>query len=47
MGTKLLVVGDFNTNLEEPEGDRRGEDITASMETEVLDDISEHFLPLR
>ena len=46
-GAKLLVAGDFNVNLVEPEGDHRGADITASMETERLEDMSAHFLPLR
>ena len=32
-GAKLLVAGDFNVNLAEPEGDRRGEDILADMAT--------------
>ena len=46
-GAELLVEGDCNVNLVEPEGDQRGEDITASMETERLEDMSAHFLPLR
>ena len=33
MGAKLLVAGYFNSNLAEPEGDRRGEDIAAAMAT--------------
>ena len=36
MGAKLLVAGDFNANIVEPEGDRRGEDIAAAMATEGL-----------
>ena len=44
---KLLVVGDFNVNLADPEGDRRGEDIAAAMATEGLEDMSVHFLPRR
>ena len=32
-GAELLVAGDFNVNLEEPEGDWRGEDIAAAMAT--------------
>ena len=47
MGAKLLVAGDFIANLVDPEGDRRGEDIAAFMSTEVLEDMSAHFLPLR
>ena len=34
MGAELLVAGGFNANLAEPEGDQRGEDITAAMATE-------------
>ena len=44
-GAKLLVAGDFNANLAEPEGDRRGEDIAAALATEGLEDMSAHFLP--
>ena len=36
---------DLNANLAEKEGDRRGEDIVASLATEVLEDTSTHFLP--
>ena len=43
-GTELLVAGDFNTNLVELEGDRRGEDIAAAMATEGLEDMSARFL---
>ena len=46
-GTRLLVTGEFNINLAELEGDRRGEDIAASMATEGLEDMSAHFLPRR
>ena len=46
-GAKLLVVGDFNVNLAEPEGDWRVEDIAAAMATEGLEDMSAHFLPRR
>ena len=46
-GAELLVAGDFNVNLSETEGDRRGEDITADMATEGLEDMSAHFLPCR
>ena len=45
MDAKLLVTGDFNTNLAEPNGERRGEDIAADMAMEGLEDISAHFLP--
>ena len=46
-GAKPLVAGDFNVNLAEPEGDRRGEDIAAVMEMEGLEDMSARFLPRR
>ena len=42
-----MVAGDFNVNLLETEGDRRGEDIAAAMATEGLEDMSTHFLPCR
>ena len=32
-GAELLVTGDFNVNLAEPEGYRKGEDITVDMVT--------------
>ena len=38
MGAELLVAGDFNANLAEPEGDPRGEDIASELATEVLED---------
>ena len=44
-GTELLVAGEFNTNLADPEGYRRGEDIAAALATEGLEYMSEHFLP--
>ena len=46
-GAELLVTGDFNVKLLEPEGERRGEDIAATLATEGLEDISAHFLPFR
>ena len=46
-GAELLVAGDFNVNLLEPEGDRKGEYITAAMATEGLEDMSVHFFPRR
>ena len=46
-GVKLLVSGDFNAKLLEPEGDWRGEDIAATLATEVLEDMAAHFLPRR
>ena len=44
-GAKMLVAGDFNANLAEPEGDRRGEDIATALGTEGLEDMLAHFLP--
>ena len=41
---KLLVAVYFNTNLSDPEGNQRGEDILAAVATEGLEDMSEHFL---
>ena len=44
-GATLLVVGDFNTDLDAPEGQDWDEGIAAAMEEELLEDISAHFLP--
>ena len=44
-GAELLVAGDLNINFAEPEGDRREEDIEATMTTEGLEDMVAHFLP--
>ena len=44
-GAELLVAGDMNPNLAEPEGYRRGEDIAAALTTEIIEDMSAHFLP--
>ena len=46
-GAELLVAGDFNVKLSETEGDRRGDDTVAALETEGLEDMSVHFLPRR
>ena len=46
-GAKLLVVGDFNINLAEPEVYRRGEDIALAMVREELEDMLAHFLLCR
>ena len=35
-GAELLVAGDMNANLAEPEGDRRGEDIAEKLATKGL-----------
>ena len=46
-GARLLVTGDFNAKLSELEGIRRGEDIAAELEAEVMEDMLAHFLPFR
>ena len=44
-GTALLVAGDLNTTLTDPENDRRGAEIVAALTEAVLEDIAAHFLP--
>ena len=44
-GAALLVVGDLNTTLTQPENDRRGTDIAAALTEEVPEDTATHFLP--
>ena len=44
-GAALLVVGDFNTDLDAPEDRERDEGIAAAMTEEVLEDMSGYFLP--
>ena len=44
-GTSLLVVGDLNTKLTEPENDRRGTDITTALTEEGSEVMATHFLP--
>ena len=44
-GAELLVAGDLNINIADPEGDRREEDTETTIATEVLEDMSSHFLP--
>ena len=46
-GAELLVTRDFNTKVSEPERDQRGEEIAATLSTEVLDDMSVHLFPRR
>ena len=45
-GGALLVAGYINTNLAATEGNRCGADIVVSIETEGLEYMSAHFLPL-
>ena len=42
-----MVADDLNINFAEPERDRRKEDIAATLATEGLEDMAEHFLPRR
>ena len=44
-GAALMVAGDLNTTLTEPENDRRGTDIAAVLKEEGLEDVAMHFLP--
>ena len=44
-GAALLVVGDLNTMLTEPEKERRGTDIAAALVEEGLKNMATHFLP--
>ena len=42
-GTALVVAGDLNTTLDNPENKRRGTDISTALTEEVHDDMSAHF----
>ena len=44
LDAKLLVAGDFNVKLLDPEVDQRGKEIVAVLATEMLEDIPDHFL---
>ena len=44
-GAKLLVVGDFNAELDKPEGTTCMEEIAAVIATAGLKDMITHFLP--
>ena len=44
-GAKLLVAGDLNVNLEEPEEYQREEKIVAALTTAWLEDMSAQLLP--
>ena len=39
------MAGDLNIKFAAPEGDRREEDIAATIATEVLEGMAPHFLP--
>ena len=43
-GAILLVAGDLNTTMTEPENDQRGTDIVAALKAEGLKDMSTHCL---
>ena len=42
---ELLVEGEFNADLAQPEGVQREEDIVAALTAEGLEDMLVHFLP--
>ena len=44
-GPRLLVVGYFNVDLEQPEGARIYEDIATDLMAAGLEDTPEHFMP--
>ena len=41
-GTALLVAGDLNTALEDPENDRRGTEISAALTEAGMADMTAH-----
>ena len=44
-GTALIVVGDLNTTLTDPENDPRGTEIAAALTEAGLEDMVANFLP--
>ena len=44
-GTALLVAGDLNTKLSDPENDERGTEIVAALTEAGIEDMAAHFLP--
>ena len=44
-GAALMLVGDLNTTLTEPENNQRGTEITAALTEEGLKDMAAHLLP--
>ena len=44
-GAELLVAGDLNINMEDPEVDWREQYITAALTTAGIEDMPAHFLP--
>ena len=45
-GSELMVAGDFNVDILEPEG-RRAENIATDLETAGVEDMAQHFMPHR
>ena len=46
-GTELVVVGDLNMELEDPENDQRGTEIALALTAAGVEDMTAHFLPRR
>ena len=46
-GTTLVVAGDLNMVLEDPENDQRGTEIAAEITAAGVEDMTAHFLPRR
>ena len=44
-GAELMVAGDFNVDIMEPEGNRRAENIATDLATAGLEDMAQHFMP--
>ena len=46
-GTALILAGDLNTTLADPENDMRGTEIAAVPTEAGIEDMAAHFLPRR
>ena len=46
-GAELMVAGDFNVDIMEPEGNRWAENIATDLATAGLEDMAQHFMPRR
>ena len=46
-GADLMVAGDFNVDIMEPEGNKRVENIATDLATAGLEDMAQHFMPRR
>ena len=44
-GAKLLLEGNFNADLAQPEGAEQDKEIVVALTAAGLEDMSEHFLP--